>query len=591
MSLVIQIGADVRQAVKGVQDVSLTLKDQREILKSLQLQYARLNTEQARGKIGRELAADIKIAKDEVSRLAVTSTNAFGAVGKGATAAFGAIRQMAYVLPGIGIAGILGGLSDLVIGLFRSSDAFSSAELSAARFDQAIRSSKEGLEQYAAALDFTADIDKLRAKLDAGFGPGADARGDLAGFGIDVKKNNQLIKDLDVVNADLVSRISNIRTNAQLFLGESARKLIDEFHASEIPDNLITKLKGRDEEIVREYKGFALKLQDNREAQRKASKENDTIELNAQLRQAQEQKRIRDEAIREYEEYVNKTISRGKALASFFEGRRVVPNFTIFDSKEESFKKAQQLIADFEQKKIGDFEPQELKIIFRPKIEIQPVLVRTPETFTAIKKSVLEIEKEIDKFRTTDIPDLKLNISASVTSTLAENNKAIKVMADDLRALAELGRYVGNTLADGFSTVFDAIASGENILKAFGEAIKQIVVDLIQAAIRALIVRSITNLFAPGLGGATGGVGSLFGALSFRASGGPVAGGTPYVTGERGPELFIPSTSGRIIPNNQLSGIQGSAMQMIRVEVAGKLALREIVLGVARELKYQNNNA
>lgn len=41
---------------------------------------------------------------------------------------------------------------------------------------------------------------------------------------------------------------------------------------------------------------------------------------------------------------------------------------------------------------------------------------------------------------------------------------------------------------------------------------------------------------------------------SGRALGGPVMGGTPYIVGERGPELFTPNTTGRITPNNQLGG-------------------------------------
>jgi hypothetical protein len=38
-----------------------------------------------------------------------------------------------------------------------------------------------------------------------------------------------------------------------------------------------------------------------------------------------------------------------------------------------------------------------------------------------------------------------------------------------------------------------------------------------------------------------------------REKGGPVVAGRPYMVGEAGPELFQPSTSGNIIPNNQLS--------------------------------------
>jgi hypothetical protein len=39
-----------------------------------------------------------------------------------------------------------------------------------------------------------------------------------------------------------------------------------------------------------------------------------------------------------------------------------------------------------------------------------------------------------------------------------------------------------------------------------------------------------------------------------KAGGGPVWGGTPYVVGEKGPELFMPNQSGKIIPNDKLGG-------------------------------------
>jgi len=38
-----------------------------------------------------------------------------------------------------------------------------------------------------------------------------------------------------------------------------------------------------------------------------------------------------------------------------------------------------------------------------------------------------------------------------------------------------------------------------------------------------------------------------------EALGGPVSSNTPYMVGENGPELFVPSSSGRIIPNNQVN--------------------------------------
>ena len=48
--------------------------------------------------------------------------------------------------------------------------------------------------------------------------------------------------------------------------------------------------------------------------------------------------------------------------------------------------------------------------------------------------------------------------------------------------------------------------------------------------------------------------GGLFKMLGFKAAGGPVSGGNPYVVGEKGPELFVPKSSGTIVPNNKLGG-------------------------------------
>jgi hypothetical protein len=42
--------------------------------------------------------------------------------------------------------------------------------------------------------------------------------------------------------------------------------------------------------------------------------------------------------------------------------------------------------------------------------------------------------------------------------------------------------------------------------------------------------------------------------LPARANGGPVISGTTYLVGERGPELFTPSSSGNITPNHAMGG-------------------------------------
>jgi hypothetical protein len=86
------------------------------------------------------------------------------------------------------------------------------------------------------------------------------------------------------------------------------------------------------------------------------------------------------------------------------------------------------------------------------------------------------------------------------------------------------------------------------------------VVDVVGALIRGF--QTLISLGSK-IGGAIGG---MFG--GGKASGGPVAGGTTYLVGEKGPELFTPSGNGTIIPNGALGG---SGSNVINITVNGAI--------------------
>ena len=67
------------------------------------------------------------------------------------------------------------------------------------------------------------------------------------------------------------------------------------------------------------------------------------------------------------------------------------------------------------------------------------------------------------------------------------------------------------------------------------------------------------------------GVNALLGSLFpnsrfFRANGGPVSTGKSYMVGERGPEMFVPNTGGRIVPNSDMGG---STSIVVNVDASG----------------------
>jgi hypothetical protein len=65
----------------------------------------------------------------------------------------------------------------------------------------------------------------------------------------------------------------------------------------------------------------------------------------------------------------------------------------------------------------------------------------------------------------------------------------------------------------------------------------------------------VVGLFGGASGSGNGGMlGSLFSGIfgGGKAIGGPVNSNTPYLVGEKGPEIFMPRNAGTIIPNNAL---------------------------------------
>ena len=82
-------------------------------------------------------------------------------------------------------------------------------------------------------------------------------------------------------------------------------------------------------------------------------------------------------------------------------------------------------------------------------------------------------------------------------------------------------------------------------------SIKDLANSMIADFARVQAQKMLSGLFGmSGGGGFFGGIAKIFG----FANGGIPPVGQPSIVGERGPELFVPQSAGRIIPNNQLGG-------------------------------------
>lgn len=120
----------------------------------------------------------------------------------------------------------------------------------------------------------------------------------------------------------------------------------------------------------------------------------------------------------------------------------------------------------------------------------------------------------------------------------------------------ENGAQLFDSLLGNMTGALDKFVSTGKL--SFKDLTRSIIQDMIRIQIRAQMIRLFSGMF----GGGGFGTGNKFGNQDiggFLADGGPANANTPYVVGERGPELFVPRSSGTVIPNNQINNMMGSS--------------------------------
>jgi hypothetical protein len=148
---------------------------------------------------------------------------------------------------------------------------------------------------------------------------------------------------------------------------------------------------------------------------------------------------------------------------------------------------------------------------------------------------------------------------------------------DLMRDVARGTEYI---IADALVSGFEGGAKG--VLKSFG----QLMAQLIAQAAAAEITKRLFGAAAGGTG--TGWIGQIAGLFGFgaKASGGPVRAGMPYLVGERGPELIVPSSNATVIPNGKF-GSQNNYISLTVEAPTGRIPMetqQQIGNRIARSL-------
>jgi murein DD-endopeptidase MepM/ murein hydrolase activator NlpD len=151
---------------------------------------------------------------------------------------------------------------------------------------------------------------------------------------------------------------------------------------------------------------------------------------------------------------------------------------------------------------------------------------------------------------------------------LATQTQALELATTKARALEgaynDIGSAMASTLTDGVAGLVAGTTTAEQVfvdfLKNIGDALMKAAQQMIAQYLAIAAAKALAGLFGGGGGGFNAGTSTAFGGgipgldmgqfggIKMFAAGGTPPVGKPSLVGEKGPELFVPSSSGTIIP-------------------------------------------
>jgi hypothetical protein len=186
------------------------------------------------------------------------------------------------------------------------------------------------------------------------------------------------------------------------------------------------------------------------------------------------------------------------------------------------------------------------------------------ESELRLHNKLYEIQEKLFKELKSTSADAQEQVREQMEATtpiIIEQNKLYEEAANRQRDLDAVAKGVGDTFSSVGDKISDAMFRGKLATLNFKDILLEAVIALQKMVFKVLVLDEIQRKIEERIKGSKGfSLGDIFGAISgaFGGNGGAIAGdgyasggtvqaNTPSLVGERGPELFVPNSSGKIV--------------------------------------------
>jgi ABC-type transporter Mla subunit MlaD len=221
-----------------------------------------------------------------------------------------------------------------------------------------------------------------------------------------------------------------------------------------------------------------------------------------------------------------------------------------------------------------------------PKMSVPKIgadIKKEADQIDPINTHLESVMKNLNQYSTAYGQTTRDNINLAA-SAFAEQQKLNEVIKDNQAAknLEEMYKPI-DKIKSASEAMGQAFSDGIKGMITGAMSFKQVMSSVIDTVINKLfemfVVQQIVGFIGKGISAATGIP------LTPRAIGGPVQSGNAYMVGERGPEMFVPSRSGSIVPNGGMGG--GINISVDARGASDPAAVRQQVeLGIAQAAPY-----
>lgn len=310
-----------------------------------------------------------------------------------------------------------------------------------------------------------------------------------------------------------------------------------------------------------------------------------------------------DISIAKFDKFIKNISKFGQGIKAFFASLMIQVTSFIRDGINKAIRGLNHVLESVKIKAIKELDREDMGVggFENMRDNAQAAILGIDAEISVLDETIAGLNDKLlitmaamkDAFKKGDMEEVEIKIQeiSALKGSLEDLEGGIEKLTPRMQVLHDAATSLGDGVTGAFRSMLDQTRV---TMTDMTDMVKQVVRDMIAEIFRLAVVNQMMNAI---FGGVTGyqkkPTMQLFGGGS--AGGGAAYGNQPMLVGERGPELFVPHSAGRIMNNASSKGALGGGStvvnQTINIETGVSQTVRAEMLSLLPVIKADTMNA